>query len=112
MPHEFYDYEDYDVKVKKKVFDFLYGLTQKPANYDGIVVALMKPSMLRMGEHNRSFTLAKGNNVAYAVTDLRGRVVKNGAVSAGETVDLMDLDHGVYVLRVKGERPIRFGLSR
>ena len=82
MPHEFYDYEDYDVKVKKKVFDFLYGLTQKPANYDGIVVALMKPSMLRMGEYNRSFTLAKGNNVAYAVTDLRGRVVKNGAVSA------------------------------
>lgn len=112
MPHEFYDYEDYDVKVKKKVFDFLYGLTQKPANYDGFVVALMKPSMLRMGEYNRSFTLAKGNNVAYVVTDLRGRVVKNGAVSAGETVDLMDLDHGVYVLRVKGERPIRFGLSR
>ena len=33
-------------------------------------------------------------------------------VSAGETVELMDLDHGVYVLRVKGERPIRFGLSR
>ena len=65
-----------------------------------------------MGENNMSFTVSKGNNLAYAVTDLRGRIVKNGAVSAGETVDLSDLDRGVYVLRVKGERPVRFGLSR
>ena len=112
QPHEFYDYEDYDVKVQKKVFDFLYDLTQKPASADRIVVALVKPSALRMGENNMSFTVSKGINLAYAVTDLRGRIVKNGAVSAGETVELSDLDRGVYVLRVKGERPVRFGLSR
>ena len=112
QPHEFYDYDDYDVKVQKKVFDFLYDLTQKPASADRIVVALAKPSALRMGENNMSFTVSKGNNLAYAVTDLRGRIVKNGAVSVGETVELSDLDRGVYVLRVKGERPIRFGLSR
>ena len=110
QPHEFYDYEDYDVKVQKKVFDFLYDLTQKPA--DRIVVALVKPSALRMGENNLSFTVSKGSNLAYAVTDLRGRMVKNGVVSAGETVDLADLERGVYVLRVKGERAIRFGISR
>lgn len=110
QPHEFYDYEDYDVKVQEKVFSFLYGLTQKPA--ERIVLALVKPSALRMGEGNLSFTVSKGGNLAYAVTDLRGRIVKNGVVSAGETVELLDLDRGVYVLRVKGERPIRFGLSR
>jgi acetyl esterase/lipase len=112
QPHEFYDYEDYDVKVQKKVFDFLYAQTKKPAGSERIVVALTKPSALRMGENNHSFTLANGNNLAYAVTDLRGRIVKNGVVSAGETVELIDLERGVYVLRVKGERPIRFGLSR
>ena len=112
QPHEFYDYEDYDVKVQKKVFDFLYAQTKKPAGPERIVVALTKPSALRMGENNQSFTVAKGNNLAYAVTDLRGRIVKNGVVSAGETVELIDLERGVYVLRVKGERPIRFGLSR
>lgn len=112
QPHEFYDYDDYDVKVQKKVFDFLYGLTQKPAVRDRIVLALAKPSALRMGENNMSFTVSKGNNLAYAVTDLRGRIVKNGVVSAGETVELSDLDRGVYVLRVKGERPVRFGISR
>lgn len=112
QPHEFYDYGDYDVKVQKKVFDFLYGLTQKPAVADRIVLALAKPSAIRMGENNMSFTVATGRNLAYAVTDLRGRIVKNGVVSAGETVDFDDLNRGVYVLRVKGERAIRFGLSR
>ena len=112
QPHEFYDYEDYDVKVQKKVFDFLYAQTQKPAGPERIVLALAKPSALRMGENNLSFTVAKGNNLAYAVTALRGRMVKNGVVSAGETVELVDLERGVYVLRVKGERPVRFGISR
>lgn len=112
QPHEFYDYEDYDVKVQKKVFDFLYAQTQKPAGPERIVLALAKPSALRMGKNNLSFTVAKGNNLAYAVTDLRGRMVKNGVVSAGETVELVDLERGVYVLRVKGERPVRFGISR
>ena len=110
QPHEFYDYEDYDVKVQEKVFNFLYALTQKPA--ERFVVALVKPSALRMGENNMSFTVSKGSNLAYAVTDLRGRMVKNGVVSAGETVELADLERGVYVLRVKGERAIRFGISR
>lgn len=112
QPHEFYDYEDYDVKVQKKVFDFLYAQTQKPAGPERIVLALAKPSALRMGKNNLSFTVAKGNNLAYAVTDLRGHMVKNGVVSAGETVELVDLERGVYVLRVKGERPVRFGISR
>ena len=112
QPHEFYDYEDYDVKVQKKVFDFLYDLTQKPAVPDRIVLALAKPSALRMGENNQSFTVAKGDNLGYAVIDVRGRIVMNGTVSAGESVDLTTLNRGVYVLRVKGERPIRFGISR
>jgi hypothetical protein len=112
QPHEFYDYEDYDVKVQEKVFNFLYGLTQKPAVRDRIVLALAKPSALRMGENNQSFTVAKGNNLGYAVIDVRGRIVMNGTVSAGESVDLTTLNRGVYVLRVKGERPVRFGLSK
>jgi acetyl esterase/lipase len=112
QPHEFYDYDDYDVKVQKKVFDFLYDLTQKPAVPDRIVLALAKPSALRMGENNQSFTVAKGDNLGYAVIDVRGRIVMNGTVSAGESVDLTTLNRGVYVLRVKGERPIRFGISR
>ena len=112
QPHEFYDYEDYDVKVQEKVFNFLYDLTQKPAVPDRIVLALAKPSALRMGENNQSFTVAKGDNLGYAVIDVRGRIVMNGTVSAGESVDLTTLNRGVYVLRVKGERPIRFGISR
>ena len=110
QPHEFYDYEDYDVKVKEKVFNFLYAQTQKPAGPERIVVALARASQLRMGENNRSFGVASGSNLVYAVTDLRGRVVMNGTVSAGMPVDLSALNQGVYVLRVRGERPIRFGI--
>jgi len=110
MPHEFYDEGDYDVKVREKVFNFLYEQTQKPAGSERIVVALAKPSKLHMGESNRSFSLASGNNVGYAVVDLRGRVVMSGNVSAGETVELSDLNRGVYVLRVRGEHPVRFGI--
>ena len=112
MEHEFYDYGDYDVKVREKVFAFLYDQTQKEAGPEHIVVALAKPSGLRMGENNLSFYVTSGSNLPYAVLDLRGRVVMNGAVSAGETVDLNMLDRGVYVLRVKGERPLRVGVSR
>jgi len=32
--------------------------------------------------------------------------------AAGETVDLSGLNRGVYVLNVRGERPVRFGLSK
>ena len=112
MPHEFYDEDGYDVKVQEKVFDFLYKQATKPASTDRIVVALVKPSMLRMGEENRSFYLTGGRDSQYMVADLRGRVVMNGTISVGETVDLSNLDRGVYVLRVKGERPIRFGLTK
>lgn len=112
MPHEFYDDPKETANVQKKVFDFLYDLTKKPAGPERIVVALAKPAALRMGENNHSFTVASGKNLGFAVTDLRGRIVKSGVVSAGESVDLMDLERGVYVLRVKGERAIRFGLSK
>lgn len=61
---------------------------------------------------NRSFYLTGGNERPYAVADLRGCIVKSGMVVAGESVDLMDLERGVYVLRVKGERPLRFGLIK
>jgi hypothetical protein len=44
--------------------------------------------------------------------DLRGRTVMNGRVSQGEVVGLEALERGVYVLRVKGERPLRFGLAK
>ena len=112
MPHEFYDEGDYGVKVQDKVFKFLYNQAKKPAATDRVVVALARPSALKMGENNHSFYVSAGQNLGYAVVDLRGRVVMNGTVSAGESVDLMSLDRGVYVLRVKGERPVRFGLSK
>lgn len=112
MPHEFYDEDDYDTKVKEKVFGFLYGLTQKPSTVHVVGVLASQVSKLRMGEGNRSFVYTGSRNVQYAVTDLRGRIVMDGFVSAGEVVDLNRLDRGVYVLRVKGERPLRFGLVK
>ena len=112
MPHEFYDEDDYDTKVKEKVFGFLYGLTQKPSTVHVVGVLASQVSKLRMGEGNRSFVYTGSRNVQYAVTDLRGRIVMDGFASAGEVVDLNRLDRGVYVLRVKGERPLRFGLVK
>lgn len=112
MPHEFYDEDGYDTKVQDKVFSFLYGLTQKAATVRVVGVLASQVSKLRMGEGNRSFMFTGARSVQYAVVDLRGRVVMNGRVSAGETVDLSALDRGVYVLRVAGERPLRFGLSK
>ena len=112
MPHEFYDEDGYDTKVQDKVFGFLYGLTQKAATVRVVGVLASQVSKLRMGEGNRSFVYAGERSARYAVTDLRGRVVMDGYVSAGELVDLNRLDRGVYVLRVKGERPLRFGLVK
>lgn len=112
MPHEFYDYDDFDVKVQKKVFDFLYAQTQKPAPSAVRAVALSKASRVRMGAGNMNFTLSSGNAAQYAVMDLRGRKVMQGSVSAGEVVDLSSLGKGVYVLNVRGERPVRFGLVK
>lgn len=112
MPHEFYDEDDYDVKVKEKVFGFLYGLTQKEAKASIRAVALAKASRIHMGEGNMNFTLGSGNDVQFAVLDLRGRKVMQGLAVAGETVDLSGLNTGVYVLNVRGERPVRFGLAK
>ena len=112
MPHEFYDEDDYDVKVREKVFGFLYGLTQKPATAKVVAVAMARPAKVRMGEDNMNFTVASGANLPYAVMDLRGRTVMSGRVSQGEVVGLDALERGVYVLRVKGERPLRFGLAK
>lgn len=112
MPHEFYDEDDYDVKVREKVFAFLYGLTQKPSTSKVVAVAMARPAQVRMGEDNMNFTVASGKNLPYAVMDLRGRTVMSGRVSQGEVVGLDALERGVYVLRVKGERPLRFGLAK
>ena len=112
MSHEFYDDGDYDVKVKEKVFGFLYGLTQKPAVASIKAVVLAKASRIRMGEGNLSFTLGSGKDAQYAVMDMRGRKVMQGIAAAGESVDLSGLNSGVYVLNVRGERPVRFGLSK
>lgn len=112
MPHEFYDEDGYGVKVREKVFAFLYGLTQKPASTKVYAVAMARPSQVRMGEGNMNFTVTLGSNLPYAVMDLRGRTVMNGRVSQGEVVGLEALERGVYVLRVKGERPLRFGLAK
>ena len=112
MPHEFYNYDDFDVKVQKKVFDFLYAQTQKSATTTVRAVALSKASRVRMGAGNMNFTLSSGNAAPYAVMDLRGRKVMQGSVSAGEVVDLSSLGKGVYVLNVRGERPVRFGLVK
>ena len=59
-----------------------------------------------------NFTVASGSDLPYAVMDLRGRTVMNGRVSQGEVVGFETLERGVYVLRVKGERPLRFGLAK
>ena len=112
MPHEFYDEDDYDVKVREKVFTFLYDLTQKPSTSKVVAVAMARPAQVHMGEGNMNFTVASGTNLPYAVMDLRGRTVMSGRVSQGEVVGLDALERGVYVLRVKGERPLRFGLAK
>ena len=112
MPHEFYDEDGYDVKVKEKVFAFLYGLTQKPSVAGVRTILALRASQVKMGEGNGSFVWSGNRAVQYAVTDLRGRIVMNGIANAGERVDLTELNRGVYVLRVKGERPIRFGLAK
>ncbi|MCR5377614.1 MAG: carboxylesterase family protein [Fibrobacter sp.] len=108
--HEFYDEGDYTATVQKKVFDFLYNLTQKPAGLKPVVLA--KASRVRMGEGNLSFTVDSDSPLSYRVIDLRGRAVLNGLASKGEVVDLSNLGKGVFVLQVRGERAVRFGIAR
>lgn len=114
VKHEFYDDDvKYEKEVQKRVFDFLYGLSTGPAGTVSIpVVMLTRPSAIRMGEQNHSFMVSRGHNLQYSVVDLRGRSVMNGVASAGQTVELNGLNNGVYVLRVQGERSIRFALEK
>lgn len=110
MPHEFYDYGDYDVKVQNKVFDFLYAQTQNKTPNAVKPIVLARASALHMGENNMNFTISRGENLAYKVFDVRGKAQMAGSVSAGQIVDLSALGNGVYILKVQGERPNRFGL--
>ena len=88
------------------------ALTQKPAVASIRAVVLAKASRIRMGEGNMNFTLGSGKDAQYAVIDMRGRKVLLGTVHAGEMVDLSGLNAGVYILNVRGERPVRFGLAK
>lgn len=110
MPHEFYDEGDYDVKVQKKVFDFLYAQTKTSTTSAVKPVLLARASVVRMGNGNMNFTVNRGENLMYKVFDIRGKAQMAGHVSVGELVDLNSLGNGVYVLKVQGERPLRFGL--
>lgn len=112
MGHEFYDYDNFDVKVQNKVFNFLYAQTQNKSTDAYKPIMLARASSLRMGENNMTFTLDRGENVTYKVFDLRGKVQMAGRTSAGETVNLNTLENGVYVLKVQGEMPRRFGMKR
>lgn len=114
VKHEFYDDDPkYAKEVQKRVFDFLYNLTQGPA---GVVknpaVMLTRAAAVHMGENNLSFSVSRGSDLKYVVVDLRGRAVMNGIASAGNTVELNALNNGVYVLKVQGERAIKFGIRK
>jgi hypothetical protein len=126
LKHEFYDATRTDENgdevvyadsVQNKVFAFLYNLAvdsvptwQKPTSLP--MVALALASRITMGEDNRSFTVERGENLAYAVFELNGRRVMAGRASRGQTVDLSMLRNGVYYLRVQGEPVRRIGLRK
>ncbi len=111
--HEFYDEVEYEKPVRTKVFDFLYKLaTSDAASSIGKRATLASVSRVQMLHGNRSFIVSRGMGLKFNVVDLRGRSAMSGKVSAGESVDLSALKNGVYVLRVQGERAIRFGLSQ
>ena len=109
--HEFYDEAKYEKPVRTKVFDFIYGLTQKKT--DAIKPAVLaKNALVRMGNGNMNFTYAGDNAAPYRVVDLRGHVLMQGNVAPGETVGLGMLNNGVYVLQVAREKPIKFSAAR
>ena len=126
LKHEFYDATRADENgnevvyadsVQNKVFAFLYNLAvdsvpawKKPTSIP--MVALSLASRITMGEDNRSFTVERGENLAYAVFELNGRRVMAGRASRGQTVDLSMLCNGVYYLRVQGEPVRRIGLRK
>lgn len=108
--HEFYNSYAYMDIVREKIFNFLYAQTQNKTPNAVKPIVLARASALHMGENNMTFTLDRGENVAYKVFDLRGKAQMAGSVSAGQIVDLSSLGNGVYILKVQGERPNRFGL--
>lgn len=126
LKHEFYDATRTDENgnevvyadsVQNNVFAFLYNLAvdsvpawKKPTSLP--MVALALASRITMGEDNRSFTVERGENLAYAVFELNGRRVMAGRASRGQTVDLSMLRNGVYYLRVQGEPVRRIGLRK
>lgn len=126
LKHEFYDATRTDENgdevvyadsVQNKVFAFLYNLAvdsvpawKKPTSLP--MVALALASRITLGEDNRSFTVERGENLAYAVFGLNGRRVMAGRASRGQTIDLSMLHSGVYYLRVQGEPVRRIGLRK
>lgn len=128
--HEFYSPLGYDLKhefynstrtgkdkkkivfadsVQNRVFDFLYKLAidslvapgKDPASIP--MLAMVNPSKITMGEGNLSFTVVSGDNLGYAVFDLKGNRMLSGRASMGETVAFDGMNSGVYYLRVQGE---------
>ena len=126
LKHEFYDATRTDENgdevvyadsVQNKVFAFLYNLAvdsvpawKKPTSLP--MVALALASRITLGEDNQSFTVERGENLAYAVFELNGRRVMAGRASRGQTVDLSMLRNGVYYQRVQGEPVRRIGLRK
>lgn len=111
--HEFYDDDPkYEKEVRNKVFNFFANLANAPAAIGKKPVMLVMPSAVRMGNGNQSFSVVRGKGLKYAVVDLNGRAAMVGNVSAGESVDLGALANGIYMLRVQGERAVRFGIRK
>lgn len=114
--HEFYDDYEYEKPVQDKVFNFLYKLASAEnsgsTDIKHRVFAQAPNSAIQMGKGNMYFNIARGNNLKYAIMDIRGRSVMTGKASAGQSVDLTALNNGVYVLRVQGEKAIRFSITR
>lgn len=112
--HEFYDDYEYGSKVKNKVFDFLYKLAsfETTTAIKTRTFAQAPKSAIQMEPGNLRFSLNRGNNLKYAIMDLRGRPIMTGKVSVGESVDLSQLSNGIYMLRVQGMQAIRFSITR
>ena len=116
LKHEFYNTTRTDESgnevvyadsVREKAFAFLYKLASSSEELPTPlpVLAMAKPSKISMGEDNLSFTVVNGENVAYALFDLKGKRMLSGRASMGETVALEGMNNGIYYLRVQGEAP-------
>jgi hypothetical protein len=127
LKHEFYNTTRIDElgneivyadSVREKAFAFLYMLAidSIPSVEEHTtplpVLAMAKPSKVAMGEGNLSFTVVDGENVAYALFDLKGKRLLSGRASMGESVLLDGVNNGVYYLRIQGEAARRIVLRR